>query len=325
MTGRMTDATGRVTLWGIEVFLAVAEDGSVSAAARRLGASPSGVSQQLSNLETALGRQLIDRARRPARLTAAGAIFRRRAQRIWNEAMQARAELLSGDLRNLTALRLGMIEDFDADVTPRLLSDMADELTECKFLLETGPSHRLLDQLESNALDVVVTAELEGARAEWMELHPLMEEPFVAAVPRGFDPGPDVLAGLRALPLIQYTERHLMGRQIVAHLTRHRVELDHRFELDSYHAIMAMVASGAGWTILTPLGYLHARRFRDEAELLPLPIEPLKRRILLSARSEALQDMPSRLSERLKPLLQEMIVEPAIARTPWLEGALRVL
>ncbi|RYH08907.1 LysR family transcriptional regulator [Tropicimonas sp. IMCC6043] len=321
----MTDTAGRVTLWGIEVFLAVAEERSVSAAARRLGASPSGVSQQLSNLETALGRVLIDRSHRPAQLTAAGGIFRKRAQRIWDEAMRARVELAAGDLRNLTDLRLGMIEDFDADVTPRLISEMAEELGECRFLLETGASHRLLDLLEARALDVVVAAELEGAAAGWAEVHPLLEEPFIAAVPKGFEPGADVLGGLRSLPFLHYTQRHLMGRQISAHLTQNRIELSRRFELDSYHAIMAMVASGAGWTILTPLGYLRARRFRDDADVLPLPMAPLSRRISLVARSEQLQDMPSRLVERLRPLLREMILAPAIERMPWLEGDLRVL
>ena len=42
---------GRVTLWGIEVFLAVAEEGAISAAARRLGVSPSAISQQLTGIE----------------------------------------------------------------------------------------------------------------------------------------------------------------------------------------------------------------------------------------------------------------------------------
>jgi len=46
----------------------------------------------------------------------------------------------------------------------------------------------------------------------------------------------------------------------------------HRFELDSYHSIMAMVAAGAGWTILTPLAILHAARFRDSVTLQPLPM-----------------------------------------------------
>ena len=51
----MAGATGRITLWGIEVFVATSEEASISAAARRLGASPSAVSQQLTNLEGALG------------------------------------------------------------------------------------------------------------------------------------------------------------------------------------------------------------------------------------------------------------------------------
>jgi DNA-binding transcriptional LysR family regulator len=63
----MAEAEGRVTLWGIEVFVAAAEEGSISAAARRLGVSPSAVSQQLSGLETALGAALLDRSTRPMR------------------------------------------------------------------------------------------------------------------------------------------------------------------------------------------------------------------------------------------------------------------
>ena len=37
----MAEAEGRVTLWGIEVFLAAAEESAISAGARRLGVSPS--------------------------------------------------------------------------------------------------------------------------------------------------------------------------------------------------------------------------------------------------------------------------------------------
>ncbi len=321
----MSENAGRLTLWGIEVFLAVADEGSVSAAARRLRSSPSGVSQQLSNLEASLGSNLIDRSRRPARLTPAGTIFRKRAQTIWNEAMQARAELSSHDLRNLSDLRLGMIDDFDADVTPRLLSGISHELTNCRVLLETGASHRLLDLLEANALDVVVTADIGQGKADWMEVHPLLEEPFIAAVPKGFSADGDVLARLHELPFIHYTERQLMGRQISAHLARHSLDPSHRFELDSYHAIMAMVAAGAGWSILTPLGYLRARRFRDAADVIPLPFAPLSRRISLTARVDALHEMPAELVGRLKPLLEELICEPALERMPWLRGQLRIL
>lgn len=321
----MVEATGRITLWGIEVFLATADEGSISAAARRLGASPSGVSQQLTNLETALGTSLMNRSIRPVVLTPAGETFRRRAATIAYEAAQARAEVAAQDLTHLTDFRLGMIEDLDADVTPRLLADMAHELRNCQFLLETEASHRLFDHLDTRTLDVIVAADL-GAAADWMEVHPLMEEPYVVAAPTGFvGPDENVLDALRRLPLIQYTGRHHMGRQISTHLARQNLQLAHRFELDSYHAIMSMVASGAGWTILTPLALRRAHRFRDEADVLPLPFAPLSRRISLNARRGVLKEMPRALAVRLRRLLSEMIVTPTLERHEWLEGSLKLL
>ncbi|MDJ1007938.1 MAG: LysR family transcriptional regulator [Paracoccaceae bacterium] len=318
----MVDTPGKVTLWGIEVFLAAAEEQSISAAAKRLGASPSAVSQQITNLEAALGAELLDRSARPLALTPAGALFLRRARAILNEAAEARAELAMADLSRLTRVNLGMIEDFDADVTPRLLADMAGELRHTRFLLETGASHRLMAKLEARALDMVVAADLGGARPDWAEVHPLLSEPFIAAVPTGVGEVGDVM---RSMPFVQYTERHLMGRQIAAHLAREGVAVEHRFELDSYHAIMAMVAEGAGWTILTPLGYLRAGRFRDRAEVHPLPFAPLSRTIQLSARAGVFQDLPARVAGELRGLLEELIVGPATERMPWLAGDLKVL
>ncbi|MDE3078764.1 MAG: LysR family transcriptional regulator [Paracoccaceae bacterium] len=321
----MAETHGRMTLWGVEVFLATAEERSVSAAARRLGASVSGVSQQLSALELTLGVELLDRSARPMRLTPAGEMFRRRAQAIANEAAQARAELGSGDFAGLPLFRLGMIEDLDSDVTPRLLTAMAADLAQCQFLLETGPSHRLLDQLDGRALDMVVSADM-GAPADWMEVHPLFTEPFIVAAPKGaVNPDADLLSQLRAIPLIQYTQRHHMGRQIAAHLARQDLRLAYRFELDSYHAIMAMVAAGEGWTILTPLGFLSAQRFRDRADAFPLPFAALSRTISLNARRGVLSGMPGRVTAKLKPLLEDLFVAPATARMPWIAGDLRVL
>jgi len=317
----MVETAGRVTLWGIEVFLTIAEERSISVAARRLEASPSSVSQQLTNLEAALGAGLVDRSSRPLELTPAGQLFRRRARAMLDEAEQARAELALADLSRLTRFRLGMIEDFDADVTPRLLARMASDLTDTRFLLETGASHRLADQLDARALDVIVAAEI-GAPADWMEVHPLIEEPFVAAVPKGQITALDALSNL---PLIQYSARQVMGRQIADHLARQHLTLAHRFELDSYHAILAMVAAGAGWTILTPLGILRARRFLDAVDIAPLPFAPISRRISLSARAGILGDMPAQVVQHLRPLLSDLIVTPATDRFPFLAGSLRLL
>jgi len=314
----MAETEGRVTLWGIEVFVAAAEEGSISAAARRLGVSPSAISQQLTALETALGAVLLDRSGRPVQVTPAGAMFRRHAQTILNAAFEARAELAMADLSGMTTLRLGVIEDFDSDVTPMLLSALARELKGCRFLLETGASHRLLDQLEARALDIVVAADsADQAPEDWREVHPILSEPYVAVTPPG--------AKIDDLPLILYTARQLMGRQIAAHLARQGLKPAHRFELDSYAAILAMVAGGEGWTILTPLALHQARAFRASVEVRPLPFPALSRTLSLSARAGILHGVPAQIAQHLKPLIAEVVIAPAVQATPWLAPTLRVL
>ena len=310
---------GRVTLWGIEVFLAVAEEGAISAAARRLGVSPSAISQQLTGIESALGTVLLDRSARPMSLTPAGEMFRRHAQVILNAEAAARADLAVADLAGLTTLRLGVIEDFDAEVTPALLTALSLDLKGCRFLLETGASHHLLEALDTRALDVIVAAEVgaEAMEEGWREVHPILAEPFVAVTPKG--------QGIEGLPLIQYTARHLMGRQIAGHLARQNLRLSHRFELDSYHAILAMVAAGEGWTILTPLALHHAARFRAGVDVAPLPFAPLERSLSLSARAGVLRDIPATVAKRLRGLVQEKVIAPSVQEWPWLKDSLRLL
>ncbi len=307
---------GRVTLWGVEVFLAVAGEGTISGAAKRLGVTPSAISQQLSTIEAAMGAVLLDRSARPLHLTPAGTMFRRHAQTILNAEAEARADLAMADLSGLTTLRLGMIEDFDNEVTPQLLSTLAGSLKGCRFLLETGASHRLLDQLDNRALDVVVVTDIgpEGSTDAWCEVHPLMREPFLAIYPKGQEKAD--------LPLIQYTARHVMGRQIAAHLARQNLRLAHRFELDSYRAILAMVAGGQGWTILPPLALHHAARFQAGLTVAPLPFDPLSRRLSLIAREGVLRDVPAQIAGHLRGLIDARVIAPALAEWPWLRGEL---
>ncbi|MEM9582403.1 MAG: LysR family transcriptional regulator [Pseudomonadota bacterium] len=321
----MVDTPGKITLWQVEIFVAAAEEASISAAARRLAASNSAVSQQLSNLESALGARLLERGERPMPLTAAGEMFLKRAQTILNEAAQATAELTVRDMSSRVRLRLGMIEDFDADVTPALLMHLSETMPKAQFLLETGASHRLLDKLETRGLDLTVTAEPPDLSPSF-EVHALLEDPYVVVAPKRLIRNTEqMLNVLRANPLIQYTSRHVMGRQIGAHLTRQNLVLSHRFELDSYHSIMAMVARGEGWTILTPLGVMRAKRFMDRVETFPLPFAPLSRRISLIARRDDEPDMPAALAAAIRPLIRREIVEFCQGRMPWLGDQMQVL
>ncbi len=318
------ETPGKLSLWAIEIFVATVEEGSVSAAAKRLHASVSAISQQLTNLETALGATLLDRSKRPQQVTSAGAMFLRRAQLILAQAAQAKTELASFNDSQTTRLRIGIIDDFDADVTPALMLGLARQMTGCQFLLESGGSYAMAERLESRSLDVIVAAD-QDASAPWMEVHPLMTDPFIVVAPKGLiTPHNPVLKQLLQHPLIRYSSRQMMGRQIENHLLRQGISLPNRFEFDSYHAIMAMVAGGAGWAITTPLGYMRAQRFHDELDVLALPFNPLSRNISLIARGNTLADIPVQIAHDLRPMIREILVAPMVARCPWLMDDLTV-
>ena len=78
---------------GIATFVAVAEAGSISEAARRLRLSKSVVSDRLVELERSLGVRLVHRSTRKLSLTEDGVTFRERASRIAHEVEEAMAEM----------------------------------------------------------------------------------------------------------------------------------------------------------------------------------------------------------------------------------------
>lgn len=66
----------------LQTFVAVAEEASFSAAARRLGVAKSAVSRQIAELEGALGVRLLNRTTRALSLTEVGRSYLERAERI---------------------------------------------------------------------------------------------------------------------------------------------------------------------------------------------------------------------------------------------------
>jgi DNA-binding transcriptional LysR family regulator len=100
-------------LEGIATFVAVAESGSLSEAARRLRVSRSVVSERLVELERSLGASLLQRSTRKLSLTEDGAAFLARATRIVRDVQEAAADVaerrgqLSGPLRIAAPVTFG--------------------------------------------------------------------------------------------------------------------------------------------------------------------------------------------------------------------------
>ena len=86
-----------ISLDHLRAFVVAAEDGSFSAAARRLGRVQSAISHSISKLETRVGVELFDRSARQPTLTAAGAVLLEDAREIITgvDEMKARANVLA--------------------------------------------------------------------------------------------------------------------------------------------------------------------------------------------------------------------------------------
>jgi DNA-binding transcriptional LysR family regulator len=82
-----------IKLEGIDAFVVVAEAGSISEAARRLGLPKSVVSERLAELERSLGARLVQRTTRKMSITEDGLAFLERGRRILRDTLEATAEI----------------------------------------------------------------------------------------------------------------------------------------------------------------------------------------------------------------------------------------
>lgn len=314
-----------VTLRGLEVFEALAATGSVAGAAGLTGLSQPAVSQQLKNLETALGTALIDHGKRPMRLTPAGDSFRARAEAALGQLRMAQSELTVMDLAHLSSLSIGMIDDFDNDLTPRLVTILAKSLTKSRFKLTTAPSHEITAAMQDKRLHLAVSASAGRVVPGVLE-YPLARDPFILVAPRRALNGvPKRFEDMGDLPFLRYDRAQLIGRQIEGHLARQQLDFPDRFELGSHLALMAMVARGIGWTISTPMGYIRAGRFHDDIVAHPLPSPPFSRSIVLYAGADWAGPVPDDMARTVRQLIQGQMIDPALAQLPWLAGQFRVL
>lgn len=313
-----------ISLKGIEIFCKAAQTGSIAEAATEAGLSLPAASQQIKKLETTLGCKLLDRQSRPMLLTRAGALFFERAKTVLGQLQQAQTELVSLDIAGQATLRLGVIEDFEREITPILLGQLSSALTKCAFSLTTRSSYAIEQRLQKSMLDIgIFTA--TGNIIQNVDIFNLLIDPYVVAIPKSiaydFETG---LKHLQDLQYITYDKQLIMGKQIEAQLARLRLGQDNHVEIDSYQSIFALIAHGKHWSITTPLAYKCASTFHKDVKIHPLPFQNFSRIIVLAAKSEWSQSLGMAMAGMLKDLLHTHTVTPILSEHPWLDGKFKI-
>jgi LysR family cyn operon transcriptional activator len=138
----------------LRYFLAVAEAGSFSRAANRLGISQPSVSQQMRDLEAGLRVSLFQRRGKRILLTPRGLIFQEHARAILRQLENFLQELSSepGQLRG--ALHLGVVPILNVALVPDLLGLFAADHPGISVIVEEISSTEIETALEEGRMDV---------------------------------------------------------------------------------------------------------------------------------------------------------------------------
>jgi DNA-binding transcriptional LysR family regulator len=231
---------------------AVAEAGTFSRAAERLGYSQAAVSQQIAGLEKAVATAVFDRpgGPRPVALTPAGRLLLEHAVQILD-----RLELAGAELSDLTSgtrgrLVIGTFQSVSVQLLPEVVGLLRTERPGLDIRLhERDVNDELIAELLAGSLDV---AFLIGPVDEPdLTCQPIGSDPFVL-VQSASEPG-----GSRPLPVTELIDRPMIGQHesscqalVDSGLRASGVTPTYAFRTNDNGAVQAMVRAGMGPAVL---------------------------------------------------------------------------
>lgn len=315
----------KLSLQVLEAFETVARHGSMQEAAAQLGISISSVSHHVARLEEELGATLLDRTTRPFALTREGRETLHHLSMGLQHLRRATSETAVAGLLGARSLNVGLVEDFESNLGPELAGILAGRMPRAKLSFSNVLSHQAPDLLRRGDLDIAIASDPDRNIGD-LQVLPLLRDPFVIVHPANLPVSPeDLLRGAHALPFLRFNPSHQIGRLVEAHLARNRISLTERYNFDTVQSIMAVVAKGQGWSMITPLGYVRAERFASQVRLRPLPVAGFTRRISLLARADFDRAAAGAIAQLVRTTLPPVAIEPALAGHSWLAESFTVL
>lgn len=145
-----------MTLHQLRTFVAVAERGSVRGAAEQLVVSQPAVSAALRALQDSLGVALVEPAGRGVRLTAAGTVFARYAQRVLGLLEEGRLAAAGSDDPARGHVRIAAVTTASEHVMPRLLADFRHRYPDVGVELAVGNREQIWSWMARREVDAAL-------------------------------------------------------------------------------------------------------------------------------------------------------------------------
>ncbi|WP_326539255.1 LysR family transcriptional regulator [Pseudorhodoferax sp.] len=271
----------------VQTLVAIADLGTLAAAAQALHLAAPTVSLHISELESRLGAVLLVRGRRQARLTPAGELLVRGGRHLLagasglGEQVRRRAQGLEG------VVRLASTAGVSARMLPQLLQALTERSPGVDLRLDVLSSSQAMARLRAGALDVAIVA-LPQTHGADIHVQPWRNDPVVAWLPPGWKaPKAVTPAWLAERDWMCFDPSTRLYQLAAGWFARAGLSARPQLELNHPDAIRALVAAGRAAALL-PLEHGDAP---DGSTMQQRPLKPpLLRPLGLACRASDADD-----------------------------------
>ena len=270
-----------MNLRALRYFVAIADAGSLTAAAAAISIAQPALTRQLRELEADLGVQLLQRTPRGVLLTQAGVTLYESAQRMLAEAARVRQQLANRQDTSTATVVLGASPTLARVLLPNLFESCQRSLAGVKLRAREAFTPALLDWLERGMVDMAIVTNPEAGRQ--LTLHPLLGEPLalVSHVSLKLDPVISI-SQLARIPLLMTSlHRSIVERQLLPVGGQLMVQS----EIDSVDSIRELVQQGQ-WATIMPVSVFKEPRTAKTIQMSEISGVQLNRLLVLATRVE---------------------------------------
>lgn len=266
----------------MQYFIAIADAGSLTAAAAAIPIAQPALTRQLRELESELGVQLLQRLPRGVRLTQAGVTFYESAQRILTEATRLRQRLSNEQKSSHATVVLGASPTLARVLLPGLLENCFNTLEGIELRTREAFTPALMDWLEKGVIDMAIVTNPGSGRA--LSFYPLLGEPFALVSHTSMRVGPVASVNqLTRIPLLMTSlHRGIVERQMLA-LGK---QLNVQAEIDSVDSIRELLLRGR-WATIMPVSVFKDIGMYPEITMSEISGVQLNRMLVLATRIES--------------------------------------
>lgn len=297
----------------IQIFLTLAQTGSMQKTAEQYGLSASAISQNIASLEKQFGVELFDHKTRPLQLSLGGRQLMQEAEKILKDAWHLTNAIKSTVPENLH-LRLGFSESVSHSLASLICGALLSRVK--TFSAFTAMTQTLKEQVEKRQLDILISPEsFDNEQSFFRE--PLLSEQYLLVLPQAEKSikNLDQLRNLsQRLPYIRYNVDSTDRIQCERVFRKLNIEQNESIGVEGSFTMVGLVAQGLGWAIMPALGIWQGRKWTEAIQVIPIPGVEIRRTQWIVTPSKGFENLVREIKDKATDAIDTHIVS-------WLEQA----